>query len=363
MIAVYQSAPSRVLFGKGALDSLPGEVAALGCKRVLVVCTRSQAAVAHRALALLGPLGGPVFPGAAMHTPVEVTEAAMRLVQGEGVDGLVALGGGSAIGLGKAIALRTDFPQIVVPTTYAGSELTPVLGQTEAGKKTTQRSPKVLPETVIYDVELSLSLPVPVSIVSGFNAMAHGVEALYAEHANPLLLSVAEEAVRLMAHALPRIVIAPEDEAARTAALEAAWLGGWSLANGGSALHHRLCHILGGAFALPHAETHTILLPHVLAYNAPEVPEAMARLSRALGSPYPADALYDLGQSLGAPSALEDIGLQRDGVDAAAAAVMAQGGWNPRPLDEAALTRMLRRAWSGERPRIERTVRERLSSL
>ncbi|HEY5412535.1 MAG TPA: iron-containing alcohol dehydrogenase, partial [Caulobacteraceae bacterium] len=237
MIAVYQSAPSRVLFGKGALDSLPGEVAALGCKRVLVVCTRSQAAVAHRALALLGPLGGPVFPGAAMHTPVEVTEAAMRLVQGEGVDGLVALGGGSAIGLGKAIALRTDFPQIVVPTTYAGSELTPVLGQTEAGKKTTQRSPKVLPETVIYDVELSLSLPVPVSIVSGFNAMAHGVEALYAEHANPLLLSVAEEAVRLMAHALPRIVIAPEDEAARTAALEAAWLGGWSLANGGSALH------------------------------------------------------------------------------------------------------------------------------
>ena len=363
MAAIYQSLPSRVVFGKGALAGLRDEAAALGCKRVLVVCTRSQEAVARRAIELLGPLGGPVFPGAAMHTPVEVTEAAMRLVEGEGADGLVALGGGSAIGLGKALALRTDLPQIVVPTTYAGSELTPVLGQTEAGKKTTQRSPKVLPETVIYDVELSLSLPVPVSITSGFNAMAHGAEALYAESPNPLLLSVAEETVRLMAHALPRIVIAPTDEAARTAALEAAWLGGWSLANGGSALHHRLCHILGGAFGLPHAETHTILLPHVLAYNTPDAPEAMARLGRALGAPYPADALYDLGQSLGAPSALRDIGMDKDGIDTAVETVIAQGGWNPRPLDGPALTRMLRRAWSGERPRIERTVRERLSSL
>ncbi len=360
---VYQSQPSRVVFGAGALASLRDEAAALGCRRLLLVCTRSQEGVARRALELLGPLGREVFPGAAMHTPVEVTEAAMRLLEGEAADGLVAIGGGSAIGLGKALALRTDLPQIVVPTTYAGSELTPMLGQTEAGRKTTQRSPAVLPETVIYDVELSLSLPVSVSLTSGFNAIAHGAEALYAEHPNPLLLSVAEEAVRLMAHALPRIVIAPEDAMARTAALEAAWLGGWSLANGGSALHHRLCHILGGAFGLPHAETHTILLPHVLAYNAPEVPEAMVRLSRALGAPNPTDALFDLAQSLGAPTALRDIGLPKEGVDQAAAAALEQGGWNPRALEKAALGRMLRRAWAGERPRIERTVRERLSSL
>ena len=238
-----------------------------------------------------------------------------------------------------------------------------MLGQTEDGRKTTQRSEKVLPETVIYDLELSLSLPVSISVTSGFNAMAHGAEALYAEHPNPLLLAIAEEAVRLMAHALPRIVIAPTDEAARTAALEAAWLGGWSLANGGSGLHHRLAHILGGTFGLPHAETHTILLPHVLAYNAPEAPEAMARLARALGAPCPADALYDLAASLGAPRALKDIGLAKEGVDQAAAAAMASTGWNPRPLDGPALTRMLRRAWAGERPRIERSVRERLSSL
>ena len=361
MAAIYQGLPSRVVFGKGALDRLGEEAAALGCRRVLVLCTRSQQEVARRALNVLGPLGGPVFPGAAMHTPVEVTEAAMTLVRGEGADGLVAIGGGSAIGLAKAIALRTDLPQICVPTTYAGSEMTPVLGQTEAGRKTTQRSAKVLPETVIYDVELSHSLPVAVSVASGFNAIAHGVEALYAEHPNPLLMAVAEEAVRLMAHALPRIVIDPGGEAGRTAALEAAWLGGWSLAHGGSALHHRLCHILGGAFAMPHAETHTVLLAHVLAYNAPGAPEAMARLSEALGAPHPADALYDLGQSLGAPFALKALGLERSALDEVVAAVIAQGGWNPRPLEAASLKRMLARAWAGEQPRIERTVRDRLS--
>ncbi len=361
--SIHQSLPSRVVFGPGALASLRDEAAALGCRRMLVVCTRSQQEVARRALQLLGALGGPVFPGAAMHTPVEVTEAAMSLVEGERADGIVAIGGGSAIGLGKAIALRTDLPQIVAPTTYAGSEMTPVLGQTEAGRKTTQRSPKVLPETVIYDVELSLSLPVATSLTSGFNAMAHGAEALYAEHPNPLLLAAAEETVRLMAHALPRIVIAPQDPEARSAALQAAWLGGWSLANGGSGLHHRLCHILGGAFGLPHAETHTILLPHVLAYNASEAPEAMARLSRALDAPSPADALHDLADSLGAPLALKDIGMPKQGIDQAVAIVIQQGGWNPRAPDSTALTRMLGRAWAGERPRQERSVRQRLSSL
>ncbi len=158
-----------------------------------------------------------------------------------------------------------------------------MVGQTEAGAKTVQRTQKVLPEAVIYDVELSLSLPAAVSATSGFNAIAHGVEALYARDANALLGAVAEDCVRLMAHALPRIAAHPQDAEARGRALEGAWLGGWSLANGGSALHHRLCHLLGGGFGLPHAETHTVLIPHVLAYNAPAVPDAMERLRRALG--------------------------------------------------------------------------------
>lgn len=349
MIA-YQSLPSKVRFGRGALAELPALAAELGCRRVMIVCTRSQTEVARRAQAMLGDAGVALFPGAAMHTPVEVTELAMGMVQDQRIDGLVAIGGGSAIGLAKALALRTDLPQIAVPSTYAGSEMTPVVGQTEDGRKTTQRSMKVLPEAVIYDVELSLRLPLPVSVTSGFNAMAHGVEALYSKTPNPLLLPVAEEAVRVMARALPRIVRTPDDEAARSAALEGAWLGGWSLANGGSALHHRLAHILGGAFGLPHAETHTILLPQVLAYNASAVPDAMERLSRALISPNPSEALYDLAESLGAPRALKDIGLPEEGVDQAVQLALADDAWNPRPLEEAPLRELLQRAWSGRRP-------------
>ena len=354
MAEVFQGLPSRVVFGKGALAGLAEEAERLGCRRMLVVCTGSQRAAADRAMDALGEAGAALFPGAAMHTPVEVTQEAMKLVDEDDIDGVVAIGGGSAIGLSKAIALRTDLPQIVAPSTYAGSEMTPVLGQTEAGRKTTLRSAKVLPETVIYDLELSLSLPVQVSVTSGFNAMAHAAEALYAEIPSPPLLAIAEECVRLMAHALTRIVIEPGDEAARAAALEAAWLGGWSLANGGSALHHRLCHMLGGAFGLPHAETHTVLLPHILAYNLPSAPEALGRLGRALNTPEPAEVLFDLGQSLGAPAALKDIGMPKTGIEEAAQAMLAQGGWNPRPLDAVSLTRVLRRAWSGDHPRMER---------
>jgi alcohol dehydrogenase class IV len=346
----YQSLPSRVLFGAGArarVGELAGE---LGCRRVLVLATGSQSQAADEARAALGDAGAGAFPRAAMHTPVEVTQEAMQVVEAEGIDGLVAVGGGSAIGLGKAIALRTDLPQIVIPTTYAGSEMTPVVGQTEAGRKSTQRSPKVLPEAVIYDVELTLSLPIAVSVTSGFNAIAHAAEALYARSPSPLLLAVAEDCVRTMAHALPRIVLDPADTQARSDALEGAWLGGWSLANGGSALHHRLCHLLGGAFGLPHAETHTILLPHVLAFNAPAAPEALARLSRALNAEHPAGALFDLGQSLGAPGSLKEIGMPEDGLTRAVGLALAEPAWNPRGVEEGPLTQLLRRAWAGHRP-------------
>jgi alcohol dehydrogenase class IV len=347
----YQSLPSQVIFGKGC-RAQAGELAgALGCRRVLVVATRSQAQVAGELKALLGEAGRAVFPRAAMHTPVEVTDEAMALVEAERIDGLLSVGGGSAIGLAKAIALRTDLPQIVIPTTYAGSEMTPVIGQTEAGRKTTQRSMKVLPEAVIYDVELTLGLPVAVSVTSGFNAMAHAVEALWSKTPTPLLLAAAEDCVRSMAHALPHIVLDPSNEEARTGALGAAWLGGFALANGGSALHHRLCHILGGAFGVPHAETHTILLPHVLAFNAPAAPEALERLGRALDSEHPADALFDLAQTLGAPSALKDIGMPEDGIELAVRTVIADPPWNPGPLEPAPLTALLHRAWSGKRPR------------
>lgn len=350
MAAASQVLSPKVVFGEGALAEAPAIAAELGCRRLLLIATRSQAEVAARLSVLLGEAAAARFDGAVMHTPVEVTDEAMAVVGRDRIDGLIAIGGGSAIGLGKAIALRTGLPQIAIPTTYAGSELTPIVGQTQDGAKTTQRSDKVLPRAVIYDVDLTLALPVPVSVTSGFNAIAHAVEGLWAKAPNPLLTAVAEDCVRSMAHALPRIVLDPADVAARSDALAGAWLGGFSLANGGSALHHRLCHVLGGAFNLPHAETHTVLLPHVIAYNASAAPEAIARLERALNAELPADALFDLARSLGAPSSLRELGMPEGGIRTGAGAVLADPPWNPRPLERRPLLEMLRRAYLGQRP-------------
>src|SRR6185369_5308698 len=172
-----------------------------------------------------------------------------------------------ATGLAKAIALRTGLPQVIVPTTYAGSELTSVLGETAGGRKTTQRTPAVRPETVLYDVSLTLSLPVPVSAASGLNALAHAVEARYAPDANPMTDLLAAEATRLLTSALPRIAADPSDVDARTDALRGAWLAGTCLDAVQMGLHHRLCHHLGGKFGLPHAETHAVLLPYVMAHQ------------------------------------------------------------------------------------------------
>jgi alcohol dehydrogenase class IV len=262
----------------------------------------------------------------------------------------VALGGGSTIGLGKAIALRSDVPQIAIPTTYAGSEMTPILGQTENGRKTTQRSAKVMPRAVIYDVDLTLGLPVGLSGTSGINAIAHAAEGLYAQDSNPVMQLIAEEGIRALAQALPRIAKDPGSREARGQALYGAWLCGMVLGNVGMALHHKLCHTLGGRFDLPHAETHAIILPHVIGYNAPAIPDAMIRLRRALNTEDAAGALFDLARGVGSPTALRDLGMPVAGVMQAADDAMENAYWNPRPLDRAAIGDLLSRAWYGERP-------------
>src|SRR6266705_2999338 len=217
-----------------------------------------------------------------MHTPVDVTKHALLRVRELDANGVVAIGGGSTTGLGKAIAWRTGLPQVVVPTSYAGSEMTPILGETQDGLKTTQSSPKVLPETVIYDVDLTMTMPPSLSATSGLNAIAHAVEALYARDRNPIISLMAQEGIKNLARALPKIKDNADDIEARTEALYGAWLCGSCLGAVGMALHHKLCHTLGGTFNLPHAETHTVVLPHATAYNAEAAPEAMVRIARAL---------------------------------------------------------------------------------
>jgi maleylacetate reductase len=350
---IYTGLPTRVLFGFGTRARLADEARALGLSRVLVLSTPQQRDIAAETAAALGGLGAGMFDGATMHTPVEVTDKAMAVVRAGGVDGTVAVGGGSTIGLGKAIALRTDLPQLVLPTTYAGSEMTPVIGETQGGRKTTQRTLKVLPETVIYDVELTMSLPPALSGTSGINAIAHAVEALYAEQANPVIALMAEEGIAALARSLPRIAAMPADASSRSDALYGAWLCGICLGSVGMALHHKLCHVLGGTFDLPHAETHTIILPHAVAYNAPAAPEAMARAARALGAVNTASALFDLAGAVGAKRALRDIGMQEAGIEAAADLAVANPYFNPRPMERDAIRDLIARAWAGDPPAVD----------
>jgi maleylacetate reductase len=347
----YTGLPMKVVFGVGTRLKLADELHALGINRALVLTTPQQVTHGQEVISSIPGLSVGSFNGATMHTPVHVTEQALEVVRTLNADGIVAVGGGSTTGLGKAIALHTDLPQVVIPTTYAGSEMTPILGQTENGLKTTQRTVKVLPETVIYDVELTLGLPIGISATSGMNAIAHAIEALYAPDASPIISMMAEEGIRALAASLPKVITQPNGLEARSDALYGAWLCAVCLAHTAMGLHHKLCHTLGGTFDLPHAETHTAVLPHATAYNAAFAPEAMARAARALNSNDPARALYDLAQSLGAPLALRDLGMPEDGIERAADLAVKTPYANPRALERDAIRDFLARAWAGEPPK------------
>lgn len=347
---IYNALASRVVFGQGALVRLGAELARLGCERALVLSTPEQADLAQRAEAAADGRAAGIFAGARMHTPVDVTERALDVLREMKADCLVSVGGGSTTGLGKALALRTGLPQVAIPTTYAGSEMTPILGETQDGRKVTQRNDKLLPGTVIYDVDLTFSLPPALSATSGMNAIAHAAEALYAQDANPVTSLMAEEGIRALATALPVILQNPQDTPARNEALYGAWLCGICLGTVGMALHHKLCHVLGGSFDLPHAETHTVILPYAMAYNASAAPQAMQRLARALKAEDAATALWQLGARLGTPRSLAAIGMPVAGLERAADIALQNPYWNPRPLERAAILNLLRKAHAGEAP-------------
>jgi alcohol dehydrogenase class IV/protocatechuate 3,4-dioxygenase beta subunit len=347
---VYAAAPVRVVFGAGTRDQVRAEVERLHGTKALVLSGPRGATAARAVADALGPLVAGSFDGAAMHTPIDVTERALDRVRQSGADCLVAVGGGSTTGLAKAIALRTGLPQVVLATTYAGAEVTPVLGQTEAGRKVTRRAERVLPETVIYDVELTTALPVDVSVASAFNAMAHAVEALYSAQANPVTDGMALAAISGIATALPAMAAAPEDLDARAELLNAAWLAGTCLGTVGMGLQHKLAHVLGGTFGLPHAQTHTVLLPHVMAYNAPAAPEAFARIAAALGAREAPAAVFDLVSELRGPTSLRELGMVEADLTAAAGQALTERYPNPREPSPAGVLALLTSAWHGDRP-------------
>ena len=337
------------MFRNDALAELPEETARLG-QRALVLATSGQRDLTARAAALLGDRAVGVYDRAVMHVPIEIARAACADATRLAADCCVAIGGGSTIGLAKAIARDLNLPILAVPTTYSGSEMTPIWGLTEGGVKHTGRDPRVLPRTVIYDPMLMLGLPPGISATSGVNAIAHCVEGLYSETANPLVSLMAEEGIRALGRSLPKVVRAPDDIAARNDALYGSWLGGSVLGAVGMALHHKICHVLGGSFNLPHAETHTIVLPHVVAYNSAAVPDAMHRIAAALGVEDAAQGLFDFVRALGARSALAEIGMPADGIERAVTLVTANPYYNPTPIHADGIRKLLRDAFEGRRP-------------
>lgn len=347
---VYEGLSARVVFGAGSITRLPEELDRLGVRRALVLSTPEQSRLARQIAGRLGSRAAAVFDRAVMHVPVETAQAARAEAARVNADGCVAVGGGSTTGLAKAIALESGLPILAVPTTYAGSEMTPIWGLTEGGLKRTGRDLRVLPRTVLYDPELTLTLPSALSTASGMNAIAHCVEALYSKDANPVISLIAEEGIRALAASLPAIVREPSNLEARSQALYGAWLAGCALGSVGMALHHKLCHALGGAFNLPHAETHAVILPHAAAYNESAAPEAMARVARALGCTSAPRGLFDLAAALGVPGSLCELGMPAGGLERAAELATQNPYYNPRPVTREAIAALLENAYYGRPP-------------
>ncbi len=350
---VYEALPQRVVFGPGRRVEIVAEVDRLGAARVFQITDAAAASIGDELADLLGDRVVRRWGEAIQHVPEDLAARARAAATECGADAVVTIGGGSSTGLGKAIAASHGLPIVAVPTTYAGSEQTTIYGITGDRHKEVGRNPDVLPKTVIYDAELTLLLPTFVTGPSAFNALAHSVEALYAPGCNPVTTALALDGIRAIHRSLPTVMASPGDLAARSDLLYGAYLSGMALGATAAAFHHKICHVLGGAFNLVHADSHSVILPHAIAFNAPALPDEMARLAEALGVPGgdPAAALWDLAVASKVPTTLEALGLRRDDLAEAARRACADvPPDNPRPFDEADLFGLLTRAFDGTRP-------------
>ncbi|MGV9822615.1 maleylacetate reductase [Nocardia xishanensis] len=346
----YDGLPSRIVFGAGAArTTLLGEIDQLGAERILLISSGAEGDTAAQLCAPFAERLVSTFTDVRPHVPVEVAELARKA--SADADLVLSVGGGSTTGTAKAVALTTGLPIVAVPTTYAGSEVTPVWGMTDKACKTTGTDRRVLPRTVVYDPELTSTLPVDLSVASGLNAVAHCVEAFWAPRRNPVSSAVAEDGIRHLANGLATIAGTPTGMATRSELLLGAYLAGSAFAVAGSGLHHKICHVLGGAFDLPHARTHAIVLPYVLAYNAPNAPEAIDRISRALGRTDVVGGLRALGGELGVPAGLHDLGMTEADIDTVIEDILSIApADNPTPVTADGLRAILHGAWAGSDP-------------
>ncbi len=347
----YEALPARVVFGVGSVVDVAGELERLGVTRAFLIADAQAKGTADDvATAVATRLAGR-WDEVAQHVPVELAERARVAAVDCHADGVVCIGGGSSTGLAKAVALTTRLSILAVPTTYAGSEMTPIYGLTGRHKQT-GRSLDVVPKVVVYDPALTTGLPAEVTGPSGFNALAHCVEALYGPGANPITSLMALEGIGAVGRSLPAAVADGRDLAARTDLLYGAWLAGVVLGAAGTALHHKICHALGGTYDLVHGDVNAVMLPHTVAYNTPGAADEMRRVAAALGAPdgNAAGALYELAVEIGAPTNLEAIGMPYDGLDEAAERTVADTAVNPVPVTLERVRTMLERAWQGTAP-------------
>ncbi|HEY3604963.1 MAG TPA: maleylacetate reductase [Sporichthyaceae bacterium] len=342
----YDTLPARVVFGAGvARRRLGEEVVRLGAARVLLICTDRGRVEAEELVAPFGERVVATFTAVRPHVPVEVAEQARKAAMAAEADAVLCIGGGSTTGTAKAVALTSGLPIIAVPSTYAGSEVTPVWGMTEGNRKTTGTDPVVLPRVVLYDPELTASMPTELAAASGLNAMAHCVETFWGPRRNPISSVLAAEGIQALGDGLRGL---GRDAGASGDLLYGAYLAGVAFSAAGTGLHHKICHALGGAFNLPHAQTHAIVLPHVLAANAPGAPEAVTRIAAALRVDDPVAGLKALARHLGVPAGLRDLGLREDQLDEAVALIVPViPADNPVPMDAAGLRVLLQAAWAG----------------
>ena len=346
----YHGLPWNIIFGAGALARLPEELTKLGFSRALVLCTPTRVREGRMVRELLGSKAVGLFDRAVMHVPVETVAEAVARAQRLEADCSVAIGGGSTTGLGKALALKMALPNVVIPTSYAGSEMTNIWGMTENARKVTGRNDAVLPSLTVYDPELTLALPPRFSAASGMNAMAQAAVNVTAKDVNPMVSVMALEAVRVLARSLPLVAERPDDLDARTEAMYGACIAGAAIGTGTTSLHHRLCHTLGGMFGTPHAETHAVLLPHSVAYNARATADETCKLGEAIGADDAALGILQLATKLGVPTALKDIGVREQDLDAAAEAATEKAIGNPEPVTTDRVRALLENAFRGARP-------------
>lgn len=347
---VYNATPPRLVFGAGRAAAVAEEVKRVGGKRPLVLSTPGRSRLAERLVEALGENCAGLYPKAVSQVPIELAEAARADAARLGADSLVSVGGGSAIGLGKAIALHSGLPLIAVPTTYSGSEMTGFCGITIDGIKRMHTSLRMLPRTVVYDPELTLSLPGEVSAASAMNALAHCIEALYVPTASPIVALAALEGVKALATSLPRVIAEPGDLAARSRALYGACMAGAAL-TGGHALHHGVAHVLGASYGVPHATSHSVALAYVTAYNQDAAPAAMQAVAEAFGAESAAAGIYDFAVAVGAPVSLAEQGFREADVERCAEIVLeTDNGLNPKPVTLEAVRGILRAALRAERP-------------